>query len=440
MKRVHRRSASFACALAVTTCTLLAACASGGDDAGGDDAGETADAGLEESDGGVDPRDGGVEGSDAGPLWEGTVRRERSLAWTDAALLDDASATGLARAMGAAASRMDTTPGALMDAWLRRFATTSHSERAGPAQLAGSLGRPIADGGLGADPSTWDLDGAPFKATGVHNRTDLMRSGVVGTDTSHCGELRISFASTDAIVRPFHLLFLFRQPAVAGDVDAGGALTCAATSLRWATLSDLDGAPFLAAARALLDEVITAERFLMIETVELTVSPWEWRQWSPTPPAIVGGAATLENPPLFQQLDIERINAPGILRDDFLAFIAANEAALRARTLELPARFRSPSARVVQGAPWVPLDIGGVGGVAGAEDGALALRRSIEIVGCTACHTADASFVQTRDDRTFSPFYTKELAARARFLDDVMHRRPRTIPFGPLQDDPVLPP
>jgi hypothetical protein len=300
---------------------------------------------------------------------------------------------GLERVMGAAATAVGLSSGEMMHAWLTRFATTAHSERAAPAQLAAQL---VDE--LGA-PDTWNLDDTPFRATGVHNRTDLARDG-------HCGELRVSFASTDPIVRPFHVLFLFRQPGP----------DCDATWLRWAELSDLDGDAFFDAARTLLDEGITPERFLMIETVELTVSPWEWRQW-----IVVDGV--LENPPLFQQVVPERVD------EEFLAFANDNRDALIARTLLIPQQFRSPSARVVQGAPWVPLAI---------DDEEL--RRNIEIVGCTGCHTADADFVQTRDDRTFSPFYTKELVARGQLLDDVMHRRPRTVPFGPLQAEPVLPP
>lgn len=331
------------------------------------------------------------EGEGEQPLWEGTVRRERSLAWTDDALLDES--VGLDRVMGAAAASMGVSNGEMMHAWLTRFATTAHSERAGPAQLAAQLVDTLGS------PETWNLDDTPFRVTGVHNRTDLARDG-------HCGELRVSFASTDPIVRPFHVLFLFRQPGP----------DCEQTWLRWAQLSDLDGEDFFREARALLDEGITPEKFLMIETVELTVSPWEWRQW-----IVVDGA--LENPPLFQQVVPERVD------EEFIAFANENRDALIARTLLIPERFRVPSARVVQGAPWIPLAI----------DDEL-LRKNIEIVGCTACHTADAAFVQTRDDRTFSPFYTKELIARGQLLDDIMHRRPRTVPFGPLQADPVLPP
>ena len=370
---------------------------------------------------------------DPGPLWEGTVRRERSLAWTDAALLDDPTVVGLARVIGAAAAQVAPTGGgggALFDAWLRRFATTAHSERAGPARLADHL---RAD--LGADPSTWNLDDAPFKVTGVHNRVDLM--GAFDDGTPHCGQLRVSLASTDPILRPFHLLFLFSQPALdddgeASDFAADGTLTCERTALAWARLSDLDDPAFLDAARALLDEGLAPARFLLAESVELTVSPWEWRQWTPTgDPAV-----PLDNPPLFEQLDVEHLNQPGPARAALLAFVDANADALDARTLKLPDGRRAPSVRVVQGAPWVPLDLTGAAATAAHPS----LRQHLEIVGCAACHTADADFVQTRDDRTFSPFYKKELLARGALLGEILAHRRRVIPFGPLQDAPVLPP
>ena len=393
------------------------------------DAGDNHDAGPV-LDGGVD---GGVDHS--APLWDGTVNKARSLVWTDGALLDDKSVVGLARVANAAAVSMGTNGGSLVDAWLKRFATTAHSERAGPARLAQQLEQT-----LGADPSTWNLDDAPFKVTGVHNRVDLM-----GTDengTPHCGQLRVSLASTDPILRPFHVLFLFRQPARDGDVDAQGALTCQQTALMWARLSDIDDAhveDFRAAARAILDDSLVGARFLLAETVELTVSPWEWRQWVPVPGgAAAAGARVLDNPPLFEQVDVAGVNAPGALRDQFVAFVDENAAALDARTLVIPERFRAPSIRVTQGAAWVPVDLSGVSSSTAAAFPDL--RKHLEIVGCAACHTADAEFVQTREDRTFSPFYTKELTARAQLVDDILHRVPRAIPFGPLQDAPLLPP
>ncbi|MCZ7686799.1 MAG: hypothetical protein M5U28_51865 [Sandaracinaceae bacterium] len=131
------------------------------------------------------------------------VRIERSLTWTDPALLDDRGAVGLARLMRAASS--DGHGGRLLAAWLARFATTSHSERLGPQRLLDDFAAEH-----GADPTAWDLDRLPFTVTGAHHRVDLR-------DGAHCGELRVSLASTDPLHQPFHLIFLFRQPAAPAD-------------------------------------------------------------------------------------------------------------------------------------------------------------------------------------------------------------------------------
>ena len=68
------------------------------------------------------------------------------------------------------------------------------------------------------------------------------------------------------------------------------------------------------------------------------------------------------------------------------------------------------------------------------------LRRNLEIVGCPACHATDAPFVQTLPDRSFSPFYTKELDARSTALLARSRGLADVPPFGPLQSAPVLPP
>ena len=159
--------------------------------------------------------------------------------------------------------------------------------------------------------------------------------------------------------------------------------------------------------------------------MELTVSPWEWRQWRPE-----NGA--LENPPLFQTVATEALNQPGALRDDFLAFVSENAAALAARELSIPPSFRSQSIRVAPSVPREELDLTGL-------DPAIStaypdLAHSIEIVGCAACHTEDANFVQTNLDRTFSPFYDRELDARAERLDALNRGEVlQPPPFGPLQ-------
>ena len=306
----------------------------------------------------------------------------------------------------------------MLDAWFRRFATTLHSERAGPAQLADELALTH-----GADPATWDLDALPFKVTGVHNRLDLADRG------GGCGELRVSIASTHPTYAPFHMLFLFRQAPGEGDVGPGGAVHCLATARRWARLAALSDDDFVIASSLLLEEVLVHERFLLAESVELTVSPWEWRQWTPSE------SGELDNPPLFMTVATPMLNEAGPLRDDFLAFVAENAESLASRTTPIPSGFRAQSARVPPSVPAERLDLTGLDPAILAAYPSLAGR--IEIVGCPTCHTTDANFVQTNVDRTFSPFYERELDARGARLDAMQTGEPVPVPpFGPLQPVP----
>jgi hypothetical protein len=343
-----------------------------------------------------------------------SVRRERSLVWTDSAVLDDQSIVGPAQVLAAASD--DGHGGRLLAAWLQRFATTSHSERAGPALFYEQL-----QDQLGDDPAAWDLDQLPFMVTGVHNRLDLAeRSG-------GCGELRVSLASVDPIYAPFHLLFLFQQPAADDDVAPDGTVHCLGTARRWARLAALDGAELVAAARAWLDGVLTRDNFLLAESVELTVSPWEWRQWLPGP------EGELDNPPLFQTADVEHLDQPGAAREDFLSFVADNAEALAARRIEIPERFRARSARVPPGAPRQTLDLTGVDPAILSRYPTLA--GDIEIAGCPACHTTEDQFVQTSVEREFSELYDRELTARGERIDLMNSGAvPDPVRFGPLSD------
>lgn len=359
---------------------------------------------------------GGDAGVDAGqPVQVPEIVIERSLFWgRDAGVVDDAQVISFARLMALASA--DGHGGALLFQWFNRFATTAHSERALPAQFIDGV---VAT--QGADPTRWDLSRLPFKVTGIHNRIDLARREPGG----HCGELRASISSSDVTLQPFHALFLFQQPIAEGDV-VDGQVTCEGTAQRWAALSALEGPAFEEELRRMLAGGFTHARFSLLETVEFTLAPWEWRQWVPSPD---GG---VENPPMFQQLDVEKLNAPGPLRDDFLAWVAANAAQLDQRRLLIPERFRAPSVRVTQGVPRTPLSL--------SMPGFPSLRQQLEIVGCAVCHTADAEFVQTRSDRTVSPFYEKELRARALHLAAMARGTAPQPPFGPLQLNPVLPP
>lgn len=384
------------------------------------DAGGTGDAGLE-ADAGAGLDAGARE--DAGRAV--TVRIQASLFWSDAGVVDDPSAVSFAKLMRLASH--DDHGGRLLSEWFHRFATTPHSERALPAQFIDDVAR-----AQGADPSSWDLARLPFVVTGLHNRIDLAELEAMG----HCGEFRVSVASTDPTLQPFHMLFLFRQP-LAPDDTVSGRVTCEGTARRWARLSTLSGQALEDALRQAFAERLTREQFLMVETVEQSLSPWEWRQWVKAPSA-TALPFVLENPPLFQQLDVERLNAPGALRTDFLSWMASNAAMAEARRLPLPERFRPQSIRAASGVPRQALSL------AGLEAQVLTqhplLRQQLEVVGCAACHTTDADFVQTRADRTISPFYAKELEARARHLEALARGEAPTAPFGPLQAMPLLPP
>lgn len=366
---------------------------------------------------------GGVDG---GPSYAPpAIKRERSLFWTQPALLDDPSFISFGGVVATISS--DGHGGRLLDAWFRRFSTTAHSERALLAQLMDEVAA-----AQGADPSLWDLSSLPFTATGIHNRIDRANLRPDGD----CGELRISFASTHASVQPLHVLFLFRQPLTAGDT-VNGRVTCEATAQRWSELSRLEGPALISALRQELSSRFTSRNFLLAETVELTVSPWEWRQWT----RAVDPAGVLpfvfDNPPLFQTVDVEGLNAQGTLRDEFLSFVSSNAAALDARSLLIPEKYRKPSARVVQGVPRSPLSLSGIS--SSVTQSYPALRQNIELVGCPACHTADAEFVQTRTDRSVSPFYEAELDARAVHLARMARGEAPAVKFGPLQAAPKLP-
>ncbi len=331
---------------------------------------------------------------------------ERSLFWTQPALVDDAAASGLARTM--AAFSADGHGGALLEDWFESFGTTAHSARFGPGLLLDDVR--VAQG---SDATQWDLDAFPFTVTAIHNRIDLARDG-------HCGELRISYSSTHPTVQPLHAIFLFRQPGP----------DCEALAARWATLATLDEAAFVAEAKALLDLTLVPANALLAETVEQTVSPWEWRQWT-----FDGGVPA--NPPLFQTVDASRVNQAGTTRDGFLAWVDANAAAIDARTIDVPATYRAQSARVAEGVTQTPVDL--TGSTAAAGGAYPDLRKKLAIVGCPACHTADADFVQTESNRTASPFYEKELEARREHLDALARGETRPVPFGPLQPAPILP-
>lgn len=333
------------------------------------------------------------------------VARDRSLAWFDGALLDEDLT--FARVMAAIAD--DGHGGRLLDRWFRAFAAGPGAGRATFAQFLDEVAA-----AQGADPAAWELGALPFQITGVHNRVDLAAAG-------HCGELRVSVASTHPTFAPVHLIFLFRQVARADDVTPDGAVHCRGTARAWARLTAAGDAAFRAEARAVLAAGLVRERFVMAESVELSLSPWQWRQWVPD------GNGGLSNPPLFQTIDVERVNAPGAVRDAFLAEVAANADAIAARAWVVPARFRAGVAEVQPNAKAPLVDLSPLS--VPPE-----LPRALGMIGCPRCHTDNADFVQTGVDRRPSPFYDHELDARAARLDALNRgESPPPPPFGPLQ-------
>lgn len=333
------------------------------------------------------------------------VSRDRSLAWFDGTVLEPS----ISFAQVMAAISADAHGGTLLDRWFRAFAAGPGAGRATFAQFLDEV-----VGAQGNEPASWNLAALPFKVTGVHNRVDLATA-------EHCGELRVSIASTHPTFSPVHLIFLFRQPPRADDVTPDGLVHCRGTARAWARLTSLDATGFRTAARELLATGIVRDRFLLAESVELTISPWQWRQWA------FDGSGNVTNPPLFQTIDVARVNAPGPLRDAFLATVGQNAQAIAARTWPVPAMFRSAVAEVQPNskAPLVDLSP-----LAATPE----LPRALGMVGCPRCHTEDADFLQTGLDRKPSPFYDKELDARAARLDALGRgESPPPPPFGPLQ-------
>ena len=335
------------------------------------------------------------------------VLRDRALAWFDPALLDDPQTISFAGVMAAISD--DGHGGALLERWFEAFAAGPGAGRAAFAQFLDEL-----RAAQGSDPAAWNLAAVPMKVTGVHHRHDLGR----GAD---CGELRVSIASSHPTFAPVHFIFLFKAPVEADDVTPDGIAHCRGAARRWARLTALDPTAWQAAARELVATTFTRERFLLAESVELSISPWQWRQWKPD------GHGGFTNPALFQTVDVARVNAPGPVRDAFLADVVANQAAIAARTWSVPAAYRSAVAEVQPNLKAPLVDLAPLGLVA-------ELPRAIGMIGCPRCHTDDADFLQTGFDRKPSPFYDKELDARAARLDALNRGEfPPPVPFGPLQ-------
>ncbi|MDQ3368175.1 MAG: hypothetical protein M3680_22350, partial [Myxococcota bacterium] len=95
----------------------------------------------------------------------------------------------------------------------------------------------------------------------------------------------------------------------------------------------------------------------------------------------------------------------------------------------VPAQFRASVVEVAPSARAPLADLAKLG-----EPLATTLPRALGLIGCPRCHTDDADFLQTSAARQPSPFYDKELTARAARLDALGRGDwPAAPPFGPLQ-------
>jgi hypothetical protein len=346
------------------------------------------------------------------------VKYDHSLFWNDGGPQDGPGGLSFAHLMATAAGSGNGGP--LLQSWFLGFRYSTY-ERDQPSQ---SLNDKFSDAG---DPSTWDLTQLPFRVTGVHNRIDKAdyRNG------GNCGELRASVASTDVTLTPFHMLFIFNQPAGPGDIEPDGSVSCVATARAWADMSLLDGDALQVAMQQAFAQGFTHDRFSLIETVDQSPSPWEWRQWTQQPDPSGVLPFILTNPQMFQQPDLSMM---GSLLTDFLNWVETNKADLDARRILIPSQYCAKVVTMNQGQPLVTLAIDG-----GSQFPHL--RQNIELVGCPACHTADSmQFVQTSSERVPSSFYVKELQARATNLESLARGEKPFVPFGPLQPNPTLPP
>ena len=348
------------------------------------------------------------------------VDPERALVWHEPTPLDDPSVISFATIMASIAP--DGHGGVLLESWFDRFATTPHSQRPAPGRLVSQL-----RAAQGPDPTQWDLRALPFRITAVHNRLDLWST------QGSCGQVRVTAAAATSETNILHVIFLFRQLTSVDDRAPDGRVHCLGTARRWSRLSSLSEAEFADAARVWLRDALTLERFALAESLELDGHVWEWRQWEPRPSVAPGLPFVLENPSLFQTVDVAQVNAAGPLRDDFVAFVEANADALNERKVVIPERFRSKVARQRELQPREPIDLAGVDPAILAQFPQLG--EQIEIVGCVACHTEPAAeFNHTYPGRFFSDFHFHEVEARAALLDDMNAGRDVPPPaFGPLQ-------
>jgi hypothetical protein len=357
------------------------------------------------------------------------VTGQRAVLVSDPAVLGDGFLVNLTLVMSVVAE--DQHGGRMLAELLKRFSTTAHSTRTGPRALYDSL---VTN--YGGDPSLWSLHVLPFKVVGVANRLDL-------ADGTQCGHVWLTFATTEPAFQPFLLTFAFTQPPRETDLSPHGTVHCEDTARFWARILAYDEASALS---RVLPRVLRRDQFVKLQTSEAigpTGQSWEFREWRKVPnPA--GGTElpmVLDNVRMPQTVDVERINAAGQDRNDFLTFVDQNAAALDAYRQLIPEQFLALSARVSPDTSRPVLDLSGLPSSTAAQFPSL--RQKIELSGCPACHVTDASFRQLGADGTPSAFYSKELAARLRLVQDMaagVSPLPNALTvFGPRQTLPILP-
>lgn len=315
--------------------------------------------------------------------------------------------------------------GRLLAHWLESFETTAHSSRPAIAALGDQL-----HASFGADPLQWPVDTLPFALIAVENRLDLRTAET-------CGELRFVYAATSPGYESFRMVFRFGQPPVSTDRSPAGTLTCIGTAQRWAELSR-DGVDPIEDTDAfinLMEGLLKRTHFISIRTHEAAggAAETEFREWrisENTDPATQGVLPTiLTNVPLFQTVDVPRLNQAGPDRDAFLAFVNENAAGLDARTTVIPAEFLATSLRAAEDA-WSSLDLSGL--PAETQAAFPQLRKNIEVMGCAGCHLAGDAF-SLRTAGGAPVFMSTELGARLDHLRALSQGQLQTTQFGPLQ-------
>lgn len=330
--------------------------------------------------------------------------------------------------------------GRLLEHWLASM-SQGDGARAGPGQLLAKLKQDHGD-----DAAKWVMSSLPFRGVIITNRIDLL-------DGVNCGELHFVVTSTAAGFEKLNFRFRFVQPPQGADVSKFGTLHCMRTARDWAavgTQPNPDDPVDLADDR--LTTVLTRVNFKSVQVSEAigTDGDWQFREWKRTANPDSGTLAVLPNVlapiTLEQTVDVAKVNAAGTVRDQFLAYVSENAAALTSRRSVIPEAYRTQATHLQENA-WTnhtnqKVDLTGVDAAILAANPTL--RPSIEVVGCSGCHGASASAVHVRTtgpqtDPDKSAFLREELRLRKAFLTALQSGPVARPAYGPMQTT-VLPP